>query len=156
MTRWERWTFNAFHGVVAVTGVVYFYMKYFVTPTDPFSIANHPWQPMMRSTHLLAAPVFIAFFGILFRSHSLRKILSRDLRNRRSGWTSVVSFSLRALSGYFVQVASSPSWVTASIWLQVATSLVFVVGYGVHLGIGWRLTSPSALRSLGRTVGQPS
>ena len=28
MTWWERWGVNTLHTVVAVTGVVYFYMKY--------------------------------------------------------------------------------------------------------------------------------
>ncbi len=144
MTRWERWTFNAFHGLVAVTGIVYFYMKYLLAPTDPFAVVNHPWQPAMLSTHVVAAPVFIAFFGMLFRSHTLRKILSPDPRNRRSGWTSVISFSAMALSGYLLQVASSPAWVTACIWAHVATSLLFVVGYTVHLVVGWRVNRAAA------------
>ena len=71
MTRWERWGFNTFHVIVAVTGAVYFYMKYLMSTDDPFAVVNHPWQSTMLSLHVIAAPFFVAFFGMLFRSHSL-------------------------------------------------------------------------------------
>lgn len=137
MRRWERWSFNVLHGVVAGTGLVYFYMKYVLTPPDEFAVVNHPWQPSMLALHILAAPVFIAFFGIVFRSHTLSKLVSRSAANRRSGWISVVSFTAMALSGYLLQVASSPTWVTSMVWAHVITSCVFVAAYGVHLFIGW-------------------
>ena len=139
MTWWERWGFNAFHGIVAVTGIVYFYMKYAMTTDDPFAIVNHPWQPSMLSYHVVAAPFFVAFFGMLFRSHSYAKIRSRNPANRRTGWTSLLSFSAMAFSGYLIQVASTPELVTFFIWAHVVTSVVFIVGYGSHLINGWRL-----------------
>ena len=147
MTWWERWAFNALHAVVAVTGVVYLSMKYAMTTDDPFAIVNHPWQPAMLSIHVVAAPFFIAFFGMLFRSHSLRKILSPDPANRRTGWTSLLSFSAMALSGYLIQVASTPALITLFIWTHVAASTVFVVGYGVHLVNGWRINALPARAS---------
>ena len=139
MTWWERWAFNLLHGLVAVTGIVYFWMKYAMAPTDPFAVVNHPWQPFMLAWHIVAAPFFVVFFGMLFRTHTLRKLLSASRRNRRSGWTSLVSFSVMALTGYLIQVASSPAWITASIWAHVAASVVFVAGYTTHMVIGWRL-----------------
>jgi len=96
MKWWEKWAFNLLHGVVAVTGLVYFYMKYVMTPFDPFAVINHPWQPVMLSSHVVTAPLFIAFFGMLFRSHTVRKLMSPDARNRRSGWMSLLSFSSMA------------------------------------------------------------
>jgi hypothetical protein len=145
MKWWEQWTFNVFHGVVAVTGVAYLYMKYLLAPVDPFAVVNHPWQPAMLSIHVVAAPIFIAFFGMLFRSHTLRKLLSPNAGNRRSGWASLLSFSTMALSGYLLQVASSPAWLGALVWLHIATSLIFVTGYSVHLVIGWRLSRVSPI-----------
>ena len=139
MIWWERWAFNALHAVVGVTGFVYLYMKFVLVTDDPFAIINHPWQPAMLSTHVVAAPVFIAFFGMLFRSHSLRKLRSGNPANRRSGWTSIIGFSVMALSGYFIQVGTSPDFITFSIWLHVVAGTVFVLGYGVHLANGWRL-----------------
>ena len=98
----------------------------------------------------MAAPFFVVFFGMLFRTHTLRKLLSASPRNRRSGWTSLLSFSVMALTGYLVQVASSPAWITALIWAHVATSALFVAGYTTHLVIGWRLdrVSPNGLDPL--------
>ena len=152
MTWWERRAFNLLHAVVAVTGVAYLYMKYVMTAADPFAVINHPWQPAMLSLHIVAAPVFIAFFGMLFRSHTLRKLVSPNAGNRRTGWTSLVSFSAMALSGYFRQVASDPVWLSGLVWAHVSTSLIFVAAYGVHLVIGWRLTrvSPTAVDTLAR------
>jgi hypothetical protein len=145
MKWWEQWAFNALHGVVAVTGVGYFYMKFLVTAVDPFSVINHPWQPAMLSLHLLAAPFFIAFFGMLFRSHTLKKITSPVAGNRRSGWMSLISFSTMALSGYLLQVASTPNVVTVMLWTHITTSVVFVAGYSLHLVIGWRISRVSSM-----------
>lgn len=139
MTWWERWSFNALHVVVATTGVVYFWMKYLLETDDPFAVVNHPWEPATLTVHLIAAPVFIAFFGMLFRSHTLRKILSPSPANRRSGWTSLISFSAMALSGYLIQVGTSPLLLSVAIWTHVATSVAFVLGYTSHLVIGWRI-----------------
>ncbi len=139
MTWWERWSFNTLHVVVAATGVVYFWMKYLLQTDDPFAVVNHPWEPATLTAHLIAAPVFIAFFGMLFRSHTLQKILSPNPANRRSGWTSLISFSAMALSGYLIQVVASPLLLSVAIWTHVATSVVFVLGYTSHLVIGWRI-----------------
>ena len=103
MTWWEQWAFNLLHAVVAMTGVAYLYMKYAMPATDPFAVINHPWQPATLSLHVVAAPVFIAFFGMLFRSHTLRKLASPNPANRRTGWTSLISFSTMALTGYLLQ-----------------------------------------------------
>ena len=139
MTWWERWAFNALHVAVAATGFVYLYMKYAMATDDPFAIINHAWQPAMLSIHVVAAPVFIAFFGMLFRSHSLRKLRSPNPENRRSGWTSLIGFSVMALSGYLIQIASAPALITFFIWLHVAAGTLFAIGYSVHLVIGWRV-----------------
>ena len=147
MTWWERRGFNAFGVVVAATGFVYFYMKYVLVTDDPFAIINHPWQPAMLSLHLVAAAPFVAFFGMLFRSHSFGKIRSALAANRRTGWASLLSFAAMALSGYFIQVAASPGLITAWIWIHVAASTLFVLGYGVHLVNGWRIDRRPAARA---------
>lgn len=150
MTWWEQWAFNLLHGVVAVTGALHLYMKYVLTTTDPFAVINHPWQPATLSVHIVVAPVFIAFFGMLFRSHTLQKLVSPNPGNRRTGWTSLISFSSMAATGYLLQVASSSGWLTLLVWAHVSTSLVFVAGYSTHLVIGWRLNSVAP------SVGDPS
>ena len=148
MTWWERWAFNALHAVVAVTGFVYLYMKLVLVTDDPFAIINHPWQPAMLSIHVVAAPALIAVFGMLFRSHSLRKLRSGNPANRRSGWTSIIGFSVMAMSGYLIQVGTSPAFITFSIWLHIAAGTLFVLSYGIHLVNGWRIRGqPASLPS---------
>jgi hypothetical protein len=44
-----------------------------------------------------------------------------------------------ALSGYLLQVAPTPELVTVMVWAHASTSVVFVVGYSLHLLIGWRI-----------------
>ena len=85
------------------------------------------------------APFFIAFFGMLFRSHSFRKILSANPANRRTGWTSLISFSVMAVSAYAIQVATTPTSINAAVWVHIVASTLFVVGYAIHLVIGYRL-----------------
>ena len=142
---WERWLFHGLHFVVSVSGLVYLLMKWGMTTDDPFALVNHPWQPAMLTTHVVAAPLFVAACGMLFRSHVLKKILVPSLHNRRSGWVSVVSFAVMALSGYWIQVASTPGGVSAAVWTHVVSSVVFIVGYGVHLVIGWKTSDPDPL-----------
>ncbi len=144
MMWWERWAFNALHAVVSITGFVYLYMEYVLATDDPFAIINHPWQPAMLSIHIVAAPAFIAVFGILFRAHSLRKLRSDNPVNRRSGWTSIIGFSVMAMSGYCIQVATTPTLIAFFTWLHIAAGTLFALSYGVHLLIGWRFKGRTA------------
>ena len=139
MRRWERWSFNALNAALAVTGVAYFFMKYLLATDDPFAVVNHPWQPSMLSLHIVVAPVLILCFGIVLRSHILKKLVSSYQPDRRTGWISLLSFTAMALSGYLLQVISSPAWLSTLVVAHVTTSVVFLVGYGAHLVIGWRV-----------------
>lgn len=135
----ERRGFTALHTVVAVTGFCYLYMEYFLTIDDPFAIVNHPWQPLVMAAHIVAAPVFVVFFGMILRSHTLPKIRRRERIHRRTGWTSLVSFSVMALSGYLLQVAVSPVLIATWSWTHIITGILFVAAYGVHFVLGWRI-----------------
>lgn len=148
MKRWERRSFNALNVVVALTGGVYLCMKYFLTTDDPFAVVNHPWQSSMLALHVVAAPILILFFGIVLRSHILKKLASKYQPDRRTGWVSLLSFGAMALSGYLLQVASTPVWLNLLIVLHLVTSGIFLLGYGAHLVIGWRLVkTPIQTRS---------
>ena len=138
--RAERWFFNAMHAVITLSGVAYFCMKYLMATDDPFALINHPWEPAMLSIHVFVAPLGVFLFGMVFRSHTLRKLLQASPVNRRSGLTSAGSFLAMALSGYLIQVATSPAVIAFAIWSHVATSVLFVLAYGVHLVIGYRVT----------------
>jgi len=144
MKPWERRTFNLSAAVVAITGVVYFWMKHGMTTDDPFALVNHPWQPHMLSLHVLAAPVLLVIFGIVFNSHIGRKL--RSCRpNRRTGMTSLVTFGLMTLSGYLLQVVTAPDARRAVLVVHLVTGAVFAISYTVHLAIGLRLEARARL-----------
>ncbi len=158
MKPWEHRSFNVVAGLVTLTGLAYLVMKVFMESDDPFALVNHPWQPTMLSLHVVAAPILVLFFGMIFRSHTLTKLQSHLASNRRTGWTTLTSFGSMALSGYLLQVVTVPAWLDALVWVHVAASLIFVVGYSVHLVIGWwpsRQSQDSTLTS-GTLEGYPS
>lgn len=144
MNRWETLGFNALGAIVTASGLAYLVMKYVLGSDDPFAVVNHPWQPAMLAVHVIAAPLVILVFGMLFRSHVLDKLLSRRRPARRSGWTSLVSFLVMAASGYLLQVTIDPAWLRALVWVHVGASALFVAGYATHLLVGWG--TPPALR----------
>lgn len=150
MKPWQRRTFNALSAVVTLTGVLYFWMKYMLTTDDPFSVVNHPLQPLMLELHLIAAPALLVIFGIVFNAHVASK-LKHPARLRRSGLTSLITFLTMSLSGYLLQVAVNEQVRLALLSLHVGTGLVFAVSYSVHLAAGFRLwrAQPANARSLG-------
>lgn len=139
MRRWERWTFNGFTAAVAVTGFVYFWMKYFVEPADPFAVVNHPWQAAMLSLHVVASPFLVLMFGIIFNSHVMKKLKATRLPNRRSGYVSLTMFAVMVFSGYLLQVTANEQWLQALVAIHVASSTVFSLVYVAHLIISARL-----------------
>ena len=147
MRRWERWSFNGLNIVVAATGLAYMYMRYLLASDDPFAVVNHPWQAPMLALHVVAAPLVILIFGIMLRSHILKKLASKSQPDRRTGWVSLISFSVMALSGYLLQVVSSAVLLDVLVVVHIATGVVFIVGYGAHLVIGWRLLWTTDLAS---------
>lgn len=139
MKRWERWTFNTLAAAVTLTGFVYFWMKYFVQPADPFAVVNHPLQAVMLNLHVFASPFFILVFGIILNSHVMKKLKATRLPNRRSGYTSLGTFALMVFSGYLLQVVANEQWLQAMIVVHVASGAVFSVVYFGHLIISYKL-----------------
>jgi hypothetical protein len=139
MKPWERRTFNGFAAAVAVTGFIYFWMKYFVESADPFAVINHPWQTAMLNLHVIASPLFVLIFGIVFNSHVMKKLKATRLPNRRSGYVSLAMFAMMVLSGYLLQVTANEQWLQALVAVHVASGTVFSVVYGAHLVISARL-----------------
>lgn len=139
MKRWERWSINGLSLVVAATGFAYFWMKYLVEPQDPFAVVNHPWQGSMLNLHVVASPMLILIFGIVFNSHVMKKLRAPRLPNRRTGYVSLATFAAMVLSGYLLQIASSESWLPALVAVHVASGALFTAAYGAHLVITVRL-----------------
>lgn len=132
MTRWEARLAHAANLAVAGTGLVYGWMIYFAEPEDSFAVVNHPWQPDALHLHILFAPLLVFSCGQLWRDHIWRRVRSGFAGRRKTG---LVLFALvvpMILSGYLIQVAEGEFVRQSSIWVHVATSIVWVLTYLVH------------------------
>lgn len=132
------------NAVVAVTGLVYAWMLYFVVP-DPatFSVVNHPWQPTVQHAHVLAAPFLVFAIGVFWWSHALRHYSKGMREGLRSGLSMMGLAMPMVVSGYALQVSIEEFWRTLWTALHVSTSLLwigaFIVHWLVHRLNGWRV-----------------
>lgn len=143
MKRWERWAFNLLSLVVAITGCLYWWMKYVLRSEDPFAVVNHPWQASILNLHLLASPGLILMFGIILNSHIVKKLRAGRSPNRKSGLLSLGTFATMVISGYMLQVSSSEVWLRTYVALHVTSGVLFSIAYGAHLIINTRIVRAS-------------
>ena len=117
---------------MALTGVVFAWMKYFMKSDDPFAVVNHPWQPHMMTAHVLLGPVAVFAIGWVFGNH-IWPAYRGGAPNRASGIVSMLFIAPMTLSGYLMQVAVADATRKAfaiSHWVAVT---FFVIAYVVHL-----------------------
>jgi hypothetical protein len=128
VTRFERILLHLSTWSTAASGLIYFWMKHFMTSDDPFSAIHHPWQPHLLSLHVLAAPFLVFALGLMTRDHIFGKIRDRgNGRGRGSGiWTVVVAGPMIA-SGYLIQVYPDPAPRRALVVAHLAAGCLFVL-----------------------------
>lgn len=144
MSRWEGWLLKLSTLVVWGTGVVYFCMKYLMESNDPFSVVNHPWQPVMLDLHILSSPLLIFVLGIIISSHIAKKLRNNNKNNnklagRRSGLIALLSFPLMVISGYLLQTMANPLLLRLALIVHLVTGVMFAGCYLIHLIVGIRL-----------------
>jgi hypothetical protein len=148
MTQVERWLLSVLSLIVAASGAAYLWMKYFLVPSDPFAVVNHPWQPYMLDAHVLAAPALLIVFGVVWTSHVRGKLEGGRPYSRRSGLLSLWAFLIMAASGYVLQVLTNETARQVAVIAHVASGGLFTVAYGVHFVASLRrLRQRSNLRS---------
>lgn len=146
MSTFEKWSFNILAVLVTASGILYLWMKYFMSSADPFSVVNHPLQPLMLQIHILASPLFILVLGVILQSHITRKIKSGHRPNRRSGLLALATIAGMVLSGYLLQVVVNPFVSRAFLVTHLASGVLFAATYTIHLVVSGRLPVPSASR----------
>ncbi len=139
MRPWERRLFFMLHLIVAVTGFGYLYLKYFTLSDASFAVIQHPWQSPTIAVHIVAAAVFMVFFGIMLRSHIIPKLRRLRPENRLTGLISLATFIIMALSGYFLQVASTLWMIQIWSWTHIITGSLFSVTYTLHIVLSRRM-----------------
>ena len=139
MNRWQAWFSHVVTIAVGASGIVYLWMKYFMTSDDPFSVVNHPLQPYTLSLHLLTAPLLVFAFGLIFESHIANRLRLGTPLNRRSGLISVFTFALMTGSGYALQITAAATLSRAALVLHLASSGLFLVSYLAHQLVTFKL-----------------
>jgi hypothetical protein len=142
MSSWEKRIFQALLAVVTLSGVVYLVTRYAIENNDPFSVVNHPLEPIAFDLHILLAPFLMFSAGILMRSHAWERFRARKPARRLSGMVSVGLFMAMAVSGYWLEVTSRPLLADALRVLHIVLGVGFVGTYLGHVVSGFRRRKP--------------
>lgn len=127
--------------LTAITGLVFAFMKYFMTSDDEFSVVNHPWQPHMLAAHVVIAPLVLFILGWVFSNHMLPKWRFGDGQNKKTGLAAMWLIVPMTLSAYLLQVATNETLREVMAWAHWITSAIFVAAYVIHLIIGRRVAA---------------
>ena len=123
-------------------------MIYFVHPSDPDSLVNHPWQPHVQHLHILVAPLLVFTAGLIWRRHVWAGWRRGDRERRRSGLSLALTLTPMVISGYLIQTAVEQSWRHAWVIVHLAASglwlLVTVVHQVMPLVLGRREVNAAA------------
>lgn len=130
--RFERWFLSLSTLAAGSTGLVLYYMKDWLEPLDPFSVVNHPWQPLVLKAHLLAVPMLIFAVGLIFSSHAAERYRSGRPQGRRSGVGLLVLFMPLVLSGVGVQIFTDVAWQRGAVWLHLVAGFGYLLFFLVH------------------------
>lgn len=142
MTRFERWAVWTTSLATAVTGVVYLWMKYALTPANEWDVVNHPLQPLVLKLHILVAPLLVFAVGLVTMRHVWRHFVSKTALGRRSGVTTAAVLAPMVFTGYLIQAITHEGWLRAMVWGHVATGAIYVVGLALHQAMVRRRRGP--------------
>jgi hypothetical protein len=132
VTRAEAWCVHAAGALVGGTGLVYGWMRYFAEPADPFSLVNHPAEPLWHSAHIVFAPLLVFACALVWRDHVWARFRSRSRTRRRTGLVLAATLGPMIASGYLLQVSVEECWRTTWLAVHLATSLVWLPCYVGH------------------------
>ena len=132
LPRAEVWALHLSCVLVGGTGLVYAWMRYLVTPVDPFAVVNHPWQPTWMHLHVLAAPLLVFAVGMVWRRHVWCGWRLGIRARRRSGLGLALSLAPMIVSAGLLQVSVGEGWRRAWGWVHLATGGLWIAGYLAH------------------------
>jgi len=136
MSRFERHLLNVSIALSAWSGIVYYLMRDVLRRSDPFSVLGHPWQPHVLAAHVLVGPFVVFALGLIAREHIIGRARNGQAAGgRRSGLTTILLAVPMILSGYGVQVVTSPPGRRFLGLAHLAAGLAFALLFGMHL---WR------------------
>jgi len=107
-------------------------MIYFVHPSDPDALVNHPWQPHVQHLHILVAPLLVFTAGLIWRGHVWAGWKRVNRKRRRSGLSLTLTLVPMVISGYLIQTAVEQSWRHAWVIVHLAASGLWLLVTLVH------------------------
>jgi hypothetical protein len=122
----------------AVTGGVFWFMKYRLTRDDPFSAVNHPWQPHVLAAHVLVVPLLVFVLGWIAPGHIIGGLSEARPRVRRSGVVVTLLGLPMIGSGYLLQVVTGESLRAWMADLHLVSGALFAALFLAHALTGRR------------------
>ncbi len=134
MTRIEAWCHHLANLLVGGTGILYACFLWLVEPEDAYAVVNHPWQPAVQHLHVLFAPLLVFSAGVVWRGHVLPRLRTAGRpRSPGSGIALLGTLLPMVASGYLLQTAVDPDWRQAWSLIHLATSLLWLAAWLVHV-----------------------
>jgi len=137
VTALERACLHLSAFITSGTGLLYGWLRYFGQRPGDFGPEAHPAQALLQHLHVLTAPLLVFTLGVLVRGHVQPMLRRGSSVGRASGLATVGVLAPMILSGCLVQVAMAPAWRTGWAWVHGIASLLFLLGYAVHLVRTW-------------------
>ena len=124
--------------MTGVTGLVYWWMDHMMEPVSEWAVINHPLQPLMLKTHIVAAPLLVFAVGLIATDHIWKHFRDPARFARRSGVTMLGVLAPMVFSGYLIQAVTHTLVLGMLVWIHVGTGVFYLVGLAAHLAVQWR------------------
>ncbi len=138
MSPLERWSLHLAALATGGTGLMDGLLRWFGVRVGEFGPEAHPWLATAQHLHVLTAPLLVFCLGVMVRGH-LWSRLGKGLEGRRTGLGAAFLIAPMVLSGYGIQVVTSPTWRSGLAWVHGISAGTFLLAYLGHLAVrGWR------------------
>ncbi len=125
---------------MTITGAAFFFMKYLMSASDPYSVIHHPWQPHALSLHVIGGPVAVFALGVIARDHIVDRLLDpRQRRGRATGLLLLVLALPMIASGYLLQVITDPALKRVLVGAHLISGGLYALLFAGHLLVSWSL-----------------
>jgi uncharacterized membrane protein len=107
-------------------------MKYFMVSEEPYSVVNHPLQPLVLKIHILVSPLLVFALGLIALKHVAEHLRRKVRTGRRSGLLLAASAAPMVVSGYLIQVLTDETWLEAAVLTHIVTGTLFALACAAH------------------------
>lgn len=130
MTKGERLFFWSSLGLAGGTGIAYGLARWFGERAGEFGPEPHPWQGTLQHLHVMGVPLLVFALGWMLKGHGMPGLKAKQ---RRISGLGLLSLAIpMVLSGYGIQVATSPAVQLAFRWIHGVSAGLFLLACAVH------------------------